>query len=114
MVEAKIIEGEDKVKTDNTENIKKLAKLLTNSEEKLGTLSFLGYFQDDSKFDFVFGFPEGAQQSHPTTLSDLLVVKGLKAVTIPMRFHMARQAASYLFQLHASKWIHKSIQSKPL
>jgi hypothetical protein len=81
-------------------------------------LDCLGYFEDDSnpRFGLVFRFPRESERPNsqaPLTLFHALSVPRNSSLVpyLEERFRLATDLAGSLYELHASGWLHKSINS---
>ena len=97
-----------------------LASLLaTAGQAGSMTLPFRGYLEvesmvdDESKYAFVFDFPQGVAPQEPVSLHDALMMgDSRRAVSLATRFRLAEMIAKSVWHLHNVGWIHKSIWSQ--
>jgi hypothetical protein len=110
-------ENKERIMKENKERILQLANLLASSgNSDLATLPLRGYLPLPNAFAFAFRFPEGAVESPPESLYDL-VSRPLAAspgLSLPYRFHVAQSIAKSLSALHADDWVHKSFRSRSI
>ncbi|ORY03747.1 prion-inhibition and propagation-domain-containing protein [Clohesyomyces aquaticus] len=93
--------------------VEALTRMLQASPKPPGfrILDCLGYVEDDSiaRFGFVFRYPQHSKVDVPLTLFQ--IIDQQHPPFLGKRFQLAVSLAESLYELHASRWLHKGINS---
>ena len=100
------------------QRIRQLAELLfTSSTTDLSTLPLRGYMKQPGgeMYAFIFDFLQGAQESRPISLHDVLSNPRARfKVSLSHHFHIAQHIVKSVIALHADVWVHKSLMSRSI